>query len=174
MPGLPPHRLTDASNVLLMEHWYGLNALTTAERHFRVLRGPGGLPFRLLPADATPTPARFSESPSFRPRVSGPRTASRSPHSVTRPRVDFPPEAPRALRDGLAHPFWTRTTPGTPPAPQEASGEEVHVGGFASSIAHPFPPMPHRIMGSMMTVFTAYCVPLLWVFTGNSDQGKLC
>ncbi len=43
--------LADASNVVLAERYNTLNILTTDERHFRVLRGPHGHPFRLLPAD---------------------------------------------------------------------------------------------------------------------------
>lgn len=44
--------LADASIVVLANR-YGLrDVLTLDERHFRVLRGPGGRPFRLLPADA--------------------------------------------------------------------------------------------------------------------------
>ncbi len=43
--------LADASNVVLAERYNTLDILTTDERHFRVLRGPHGNPFRLLPAD---------------------------------------------------------------------------------------------------------------------------
>ena len=43
--------LADASNVVLAERLDTADILTTDERHFRVLRGPGGLPFRLLPTD---------------------------------------------------------------------------------------------------------------------------
>ncbi len=43
--------LADASNVVLAERYGTLDILTTDERHFRVLRGPHGHPFRLLPAD---------------------------------------------------------------------------------------------------------------------------
>ena len=44
--------LADASNVVLAEQYATRDILLTLdERHFRVLRGPGGLPFRLLPAD---------------------------------------------------------------------------------------------------------------------------
>jgi predicted nucleic acid-binding protein len=43
--------LADASNVVLAERYATRDILTLDERHFRVLRGPGGLPFRLLPAD---------------------------------------------------------------------------------------------------------------------------
>lgn len=42
----------DASNVVLANRYDTLDVLTLDERHFRVLRGPGGHPFRLLPADA--------------------------------------------------------------------------------------------------------------------------
>lgn len=43
--------LADASLVVLA-HRYGVrDLLTLDERHFRALRGPGGRPFRLLPAD---------------------------------------------------------------------------------------------------------------------------
>ena len=44
--------LADASNVVLANHHDTLDVLTLDERHFRTLRGPGGLPFRVLPADA--------------------------------------------------------------------------------------------------------------------------
>jgi len=44
--------LADASNVVLAHRNDTLDVLTLDERHFRVLRGPGGRPFRLLPADA--------------------------------------------------------------------------------------------------------------------------
>lgn len=44
--------LANASLVVLA-HRYGIrDLLTLDERHFRSLRGPGGRPFRLLPADA--------------------------------------------------------------------------------------------------------------------------
>lgn len=43
--------LADASNVVLAFRHDALDILTTDERHFRVLRGPGGRPFRLLPTD---------------------------------------------------------------------------------------------------------------------------
>jgi len=44
--------LADASIVVLSER-YGVNdVLTLDERHFRVLHGAHGLPFRVLPADA--------------------------------------------------------------------------------------------------------------------------
>ncbi len=43
--------LADASIVILSER-YGVNdVLTLDERHFRVLHGAHGLPFRVLPAD---------------------------------------------------------------------------------------------------------------------------
>jgi predicted nucleic acid-binding protein len=44
--------LADASNVVLANRHDTLDVLTLDERHFRVLRGPDGRPFRLLPADA--------------------------------------------------------------------------------------------------------------------------
>jgi uncharacterized protein len=44
--------LADASNVVLANRYDTLDVLTLDERHFRVLRGPGGHPFRVLPADA--------------------------------------------------------------------------------------------------------------------------
>ena len=43
--------LADASNVVLTNRHGTLDVLTLDERHFRALRGPGGLPFRILPAD---------------------------------------------------------------------------------------------------------------------------
>ncbi len=43
--------LADASNVVLAERLDTTEILTTDERHFRVWRGPGGRPFRLLPSD---------------------------------------------------------------------------------------------------------------------------
>lgn len=43
--------LADASNVVLAERHNTLDILTLDERHFRVLRGPGGGHFRVLPAD---------------------------------------------------------------------------------------------------------------------------
>lgn len=43
--------LTDAANVVLAERHATLDLLTLDERHFRVLRGPGDRPFRLLPTD---------------------------------------------------------------------------------------------------------------------------
>jgi predicted nucleic acid-binding protein len=47
-----PIGLTDAANVVLAERHNTLDILTTDERHFRVLRGPRGRPFRLLPMDS--------------------------------------------------------------------------------------------------------------------------
>ena len=44
--------LADASIVVLAERYRERDVLTLDERHFRALRGPGGRPFRLLPADA--------------------------------------------------------------------------------------------------------------------------
>jgi predicted nucleic acid-binding protein len=44
--------LADASIVVLSRRLGTRNVLTLDERHFRVLRGSGGAPFRLLPADA--------------------------------------------------------------------------------------------------------------------------
>ncbi len=44
--------LADASNVVLAHRCGTFDMLTLDERHFRTLRGPGGRPFRLLPADA--------------------------------------------------------------------------------------------------------------------------
>ena len=44
--------LADASNVVLADRHDTLDVLTLDERHFRTLRGPGGRPFRILPADA--------------------------------------------------------------------------------------------------------------------------
>ncbi len=44
--------LADASIVVLAERYRVRDLLTLDERHFRTLRGPGGRPFRLLPADA--------------------------------------------------------------------------------------------------------------------------
>jgi uncharacterized protein len=43
--------LADAANVVLADRHGTRDILTTDERHFRVLRGPQGLPFRVLPAD---------------------------------------------------------------------------------------------------------------------------
>jgi predicted nucleic acid-binding protein len=44
--------LADASNVVLTNGHDTLAVLTLDERHFRVLGGPGGRPFRLLSAHA--------------------------------------------------------------------------------------------------------------------------
>lgn len=44
--------LADASVVVLANRHRTLDLLCTDERHFRVLRGIGGKPFRLLPFDA--------------------------------------------------------------------------------------------------------------------------
>ena len=44
--------LADASIVVLAERYRVRDVLTLDERHFRALRGPGGRPFRVLPADA--------------------------------------------------------------------------------------------------------------------------
>lgn len=44
--------LTDASLIILAERHDTLDLLTLDERHFRAVVGPGGRPFRLLPADA--------------------------------------------------------------------------------------------------------------------------
>jgi uncharacterized protein len=44
--------LSDASLVVLAGRYGVRDLLTLDERHFRALRGPGGRPFRLLPADA--------------------------------------------------------------------------------------------------------------------------
>jgi uncharacterized protein len=44
--------LADASVVVLANRHRTLELLCTDERHFRVLRGTGGKPFRLLPFDA--------------------------------------------------------------------------------------------------------------------------
>jgi hypothetical protein len=44
--------LADASIVVLANRHGTRDVLTLDERHFRALRGPGGRPFRLLPADA--------------------------------------------------------------------------------------------------------------------------
>ncbi len=44
--------LADASIVVLAER-HGINEIVTLdERHFRAVRGPGGRPFRILPADS--------------------------------------------------------------------------------------------------------------------------
>jgi len=44
--------LADASLVVLAERYRTLDVLTLDERHFRAIDGPGGRPFRILPADA--------------------------------------------------------------------------------------------------------------------------
>jgi predicted nucleic acid-binding protein len=44
--------LADASVVVLANRHRTLDLLCTDERHFRVIRGPGGKPFRLFPFDA--------------------------------------------------------------------------------------------------------------------------
>ena len=44
--------LADASIVVLANRHGVRDLLTLDERHFRALRGPGGRPFRLLPADS--------------------------------------------------------------------------------------------------------------------------
>jgi hypothetical protein len=44
--------LADASLVVLAGRYAIRDLLTLDERHFRAMRGPGGRPFRLLPADA--------------------------------------------------------------------------------------------------------------------------
>jgi predicted nucleic acid-binding protein len=44
--------LADASILVLGERYRVREILTLDERHFRPMRGPGGRPFRLLPADA--------------------------------------------------------------------------------------------------------------------------
>jgi predicted nucleic acid-binding protein len=46
-----PIGLADASIVVLAERHHTRDVLTLDERHFRALRGPGGRPFCLLPAD---------------------------------------------------------------------------------------------------------------------------
>jgi uncharacterized protein len=43
--------LADASIVVLAHRYGARDVLTLDHRHFRALRGPGGRPFRLLPAD---------------------------------------------------------------------------------------------------------------------------
>lgn len=43
--------LADASLVVLAGRYAVRDLLTLDERHFRAMRGPGGRPFRLLPAD---------------------------------------------------------------------------------------------------------------------------
>jgi uncharacterized protein len=44
--------LADASLVVLAERHGTLDVLTLDELHFRAITGPGGRPFRILPADA--------------------------------------------------------------------------------------------------------------------------
>jgi uncharacterized protein len=44
--------MADASNVVLARRHDARDILTLDERHFRVLRGPRELPFRVLPADS--------------------------------------------------------------------------------------------------------------------------
>jgi hypothetical protein len=43
--------IADASIVVLAERHATSDVLTLDERHFRAITGPGGAPFRLLPAD---------------------------------------------------------------------------------------------------------------------------
>ena len=43
--------LADASLVVLAERHHTVDLLTLDERHFRAITGPGGRPFRILPAD---------------------------------------------------------------------------------------------------------------------------
>ena len=43
--------LADASLVVLAERHRTLDILTLDERHFRAIAGPGGRPFKILPAD---------------------------------------------------------------------------------------------------------------------------
>jgi predicted nucleic acid-binding protein len=43
--------LADASIVVLAHRYETTDVLTLDQRHFRTLRGPGGRPFRVLPAD---------------------------------------------------------------------------------------------------------------------------
>ena len=43
--------LADASLVVLAERHRTVDLLTLDERHFRAITGPGGRPFRILPAD---------------------------------------------------------------------------------------------------------------------------
>jgi predicted nucleic acid-binding protein len=45
--------LADGSLVVLAERHGTLDILTLDERHFRAIAGPGGRPFRILPADVT-------------------------------------------------------------------------------------------------------------------------
>jgi uncharacterized protein len=44
--------LADASLIVLANRYGVRDLLSLDERHFRALRGPGGRPFRLLPADS--------------------------------------------------------------------------------------------------------------------------
>ena len=44
--------VADASLVVLAERYRTSDILTLDERHFRAVEGPGGRPFRILPADA--------------------------------------------------------------------------------------------------------------------------
>lgn len=44
--------LADASVVVIASRYAVRDLLTLDERHFRAIRGPGGRPFRVLPADA--------------------------------------------------------------------------------------------------------------------------
>jgi hypothetical protein len=44
--------LADASIVVIAARYGVRDLLTLDERHFRAMRGPGGRPFRILPADA--------------------------------------------------------------------------------------------------------------------------
>jgi predicted nucleic acid-binding protein len=44
--------LADASIVVLGQRHGVSTVLTLDERHFRTVRGPGGEPFRILPADS--------------------------------------------------------------------------------------------------------------------------
>ena len=43
--------LADASLVVLAERHHTVDLLTLDEHHFRAITGPGGRPFRILPAD---------------------------------------------------------------------------------------------------------------------------
>jgi predicted nucleic acid-binding protein len=45
--------LADASIVVLALRYGCYDILTFDERHFRVILGPGGRPFRILPRDAS-------------------------------------------------------------------------------------------------------------------------
>ena len=49
--------LADASIVVLAERHGTVDVLSFDARRFRVVRGPGGRPFRLLPDDYAPAPA---------------------------------------------------------------------------------------------------------------------